>query len=556
MRSAENPSETVGFGHRFLRSFHPVGLATGLVFFAWSMTPSLLPRVWYFQGVATGISVATGYGIGVLVAWLVRSAGVRPSWSPRSRRFGWWALAAAAVLVIPTFLALGSWWQQIIRDLVGVPRAPRAMYVSVLLVSAVVAVAIVAAARGIRRLTRVIAHRCSGVIPLPVARVVAVIVVAVIAITAVNGALYRGLLGIAQITAEAADHSTADGITPPTSPLRSGSAASAQPWDSLGREGRTFVASGPDAQQIEDVTGRPAIEPIRVYAGRESADTVADVADLVVAELEAAGAFDRRVLAVATTTGRGWVNNNVASALEYVNGGDTAIAAMQYSFLPSALSFIADRETPQIAGRALFDRVYDAWSARPEGSRPTLVVFGESLGSYGGQAAFSSGDDLVARTDGALLVGTPNFAQPWRTLTDQRDAGSSERLPVVDGGKNIRFASRPEDTALPEPWSSPRIVFWQHASDPITWWSFRLAVQRPDWLAEPLGPDVDPGMRWIPLVTFWQVTLDMVFSADVPSGFGHAFGPEAVHLWADILQPPGMDTATADRVQAALSEAG
>jgi uncharacterized membrane protein len=44
-------------------------------------------------------------------------------------------------------------------------------------------------------------------------------------------------------------------------------------------------------------------------------------------------------------------------------------------------------------------------------------------------------------------------------------------------------------------------------------------------LREPLGPDVDPGMRWLPFVTFWQVTLDMVFSADVPSGFGHAYGP-------------------------------
>jgi len=527
----------------------------GLVFFAWSMTPSLLPRVWYFQGVATGISVATGYGIGVLIAWIVRWCGFAPAWSPRSRRFGWWALAAAALITIPTFLVLGSWWQQIIRDLVGVPRAPRAMYVSVLLVSAIVAVVIVAAGRAIQRLTRAIAHRCSGVLPLPAARLVAVIVVVVIAVTALNGALYRGVLGIAQITAEAADHSTADGVTQPTSPLRSGSAASMQPWDSLGREGRTFVAGGPDAQQIEDVTGQPAIEPIRVYAGRESAATVTGVADLVVAELEATGAFDRKVLAVATTTGRGWVNGNVASALEYVNGGDTAIAAMQYSFLPSALSFIADRETPQIAGRALFEKVYKAWSARPDGSRPTLVVFGESLGSYGGQAAFPSGPDLVARTDGALLVGTPNFAEPWRTITDQRDAGSPERLPVVDGGKNIRFASRPDDTKLTQPWSTPRVVFWQHASDPITWWSFNLAVQRPAWLAEPLGPDVDPGMRWIPLVTFWQVTLDMVFSAEVPSGFGHAFGPEAVHLWADILQPPGWNEATADRVQAALGQA-
>lgn len=524
-----------------------------LVFFAASMTPSLLPRAWFLQGLATGISVATGYGVGVLVAWIVKACGISPSWSASTRRRGWWLLAATAVVVIPTFLVLGSWWQQIIRDLVGVPRAPRAMYLSVLLVSVAIALAIIVIARAVRRFTRFVIGQCGRFVPAPAARLAGVLAVVILAVVTLNGALHRGVLGVAESTAEAADESTADGVTQPSSPLRSGSSASEEPWDSLGREGRTFVAGGPDAQQIEEATQSPALEPIRVYAGRESAGTVEGVADRVVAELERTNAFDRSVLAVVTTTGRGWVNPNVASAFEYVNGGDTAIAAMQYSFLPSALSFIADRETPQDAGLALFDRVYAAWSAKPVESRPKLVVFGESLGSYGGQSAFASGSDLVTRTDGALLVGTPNFAEPWGRITRERDAGSLERLPVVDDGANIRFASRPDDVDLPGPWGTPRIVFWQHASDPITWWSFDLLLQRPDWLAEPLGPDVDPGMRWIPFVTFWQVTLDMIFSADVPSGFGHAFGPEAAQLWVDILQPPDWDDATTDRIQAALT---
>ncbi len=68
-------------------------------------------------------------------------------------------------------------------------------------------------------------------------------------------------------------------------------------------------------------------------------------------------------------------------------------------------------------------------------------------------------------------------------------------------------------------------------------------MHRPDWLREPLGPDVDPGMRWLPFVTFWQVTLDMIFSADVPYGLGHAFGPDAAELWADILVPPGLGSS-------------
>jgi uncharacterized membrane protein len=63
--------------------------------------------------------------VGCLIAWVVRRCGIDPRWLPRTRRLAWWGLAGAAAIVVPTFLILGSWWQQIIRDLVGVPRAER-----------------------------------------------------------------------------------------------------------------------------------------------------------------------------------------------------------------------------------------------------------------------------------------------------------------------------------------------------------------------------------------------------------------------------------------------
>ncbi len=182
------------------------------------------------------------------------------------------------------------------------------------------------------------------------------------------------------------------------------------------------------------------------------------------------------------------------------------------------------------------------WLALPEDARPALVVFGESLGSYGG-----SPRSPRARTWSRGPTEHCSWARPISRnrggrITQQRDPGSLERLPIVDEGRNIRFAAHPDDANLPGgAWEFPRIVFWQHGSDPITWWSFDLVLHKPDWLREPLGPDVDPGMRWIPFVTFWQVTLDMVFSAEVPDGYGHSYGPEAADLWADILAPGGMD---------------
>ncbi|MFV8164879.1 alpha/beta hydrolase [Mycobacterium sp. 134] len=535
------------------RTLHPVGLSVALLFFAWSMSPSLLPRAWYLQGVATGISIGIGYGLGCAVAWVVCRCGIRPQWSSRTRRIGWWTLSGAAVVVVPMFLVLGSWWQQILRDLIGMPRTERSFYILVLLIAVAIAVALVAIGRGLRWATNRLTDLGGRVVPGPVARLAAVVIVVALVVMGLDGALHRGLLSMAERSAKVADKSTAEGVTQPGAPERSGSPASAQAWDTLGREGRTFVAGGPSAQQISKVMGVPALTPIRVYAGRTSADSVEGIAEQVVAELRRTHAFERKVLAVVTTTGRGWVNPNVASALEYVNDGDTAIASMQYSFLPSALSFIADRETPPLAGQALFEAVHRVWAALPETKRPKLVVFGESLGSFGGQSAFASGADIVARTDGALLVGTPNFAQPWGRITANRDPGSLERLPVVGEGRHIRFASRTSDVNLTGPWEFPRVVFWQHASDPITWWSFDLLLHRPDWLREPLGPDVDPGMRWLPFVTFWQVTLDMIFSADVPYGYGHAFGPDAADLWVDILAPHGWDPALAQRIQDAIA---
>jgi uncharacterized membrane protein len=163
----------------------------------------------------------------------------------------------------------------------------------------------------------------------------------------------------------------------------------------------------------------------------------------VVAELKRTGAYDRAVLAVATTTGRGWVNRDVASSLEYLSDGDTAIASMQYSFLPSPLAFIADRETPMVAGRALLEAVYAEWAALPQESQPKLVVFGESLGSYGGQVAFAGGQDMLARVDGALWVGTPNFTEQWTRITENRDPGSFQRIPVIeDGTERARATGR------------------------------------------------------------------------------------------------------------------
>ena len=104
------------------------------------------------------------------------------------------------------------------------------------------------------------------------------------------------------------DGTTSDTAVQPTTPLRSGGPGSLVGWDTLGYQGRNFVGQGPTAAEIAAFSGTPAPEPIRAYAGIESAENVEERAELAVADLERAGGFDRADLLVAGTTGTGWVD--------------------------------------------------------------------------------------------------------------------------------------------------------------------------------------------------------------------------------------------------------
>jgi uncharacterized membrane protein len=188
-------------------------------------------------------------------------------------------------------------------------------------------------------------------------------------------------------------------------------------------------------------------------------------------------------------------------------GGGTAIVATQYSYLPSWLSFLLDRSRSEEAGRLLFDAVHARIEELPENARPRLLVYGESLGSHGSEAAFTTLTDIRAQADGVLWVGPPNSNRLWQALVERRDPGTREVEPVYSGGRVVRFAGDPDDIGRPPtPWYAPRILYLQHPSDPIVWWSPELLFRRPDWLAEPRGVDVSPGMSWYPVVTFWQVS--------------------------------------------------
>jgi uncharacterized membrane protein len=529
------------------------GLSVALVFYCLSLTPSLLPRPGLLQGVISGVAAAFGYAMGVTGAYVWRAFANRDV-RPTQRR-SWRILAVIAVVAYVVFTALGRYWQSQIRELMGAPPDGLASLVVVPVVAAILFVGLVALSRALAHLYRWLASLLSGWIGPRAARAVGWSVVAIGALLVFTGVLLDGLVAAADQAFSLRNDETKEGQVQPSVTEKSGGPGSLISWESLGRQGRSFVASGPTADDIAAFTGSAALEPVRTYGGLESAATSEERARLAVDDLVRAGGFDREVLVVFTTTGSGWVDPGAVDAVDYMTGGDVATVAMQYSYLPSWLSYLVDQDRAREAGRQLFDEVYGRWIELPANDRPRLVVAGESLGSFGGETAFSGEYDIRNRTDGAIFAGPPNFNTLFREFVDDRDAGTLEVAPIYRDGRTVRFVDPPAGVIHPtdQPWDGTRVLYLMNASDPIVWWGPQLMFTRPDWLEEPPGSDVLDALVWIPWVTFWQVSADLAFSTGVPDGHGHVYTTEYVDAWDRVLELADWTTEQADQLRAIIS---
>ena len=555
---AAEATETVPTAHRpgrFRRLLHLTlpGCWGAVVFAALSLTPSLLPRGGFIQGLVCGITAAIGYGLGVLVAWLWRAYADRDVRVPKPSSWRAFLIIAGVLLVV--LFALGQYWQHEIRALMGVTEYNVALVVASPFVAVFFFALFLALSRGIRRVYHLVAKLLARHFGRRAAAATGWVLVSVTVFFLVSGVLLDGLVSVMDEAFSVRNGITEEGVAQPATGLRSGGPGSLVPWDSLGREGRTFAGSGPAASDIATIVHHPAQEPIRIYAGLDSADDAEQRAALAVSDLQRAGGFQRANLLVLTTTGSGWVDPALVAPFEYLSGGDEATVAMQYSYLPSWLSFLVDQTKAREAGRALFDAVYDRWSKLPANQRPKLFVGGESLGTFGGETAFSGEYDLSNRTAGTVFAGPPNFNTLFREFSDHREPGSPEIQPVFKDGRTVRFATDAGSSVPPvgQPWDGTRVLYLMHPSDPIVWWTPHLLFTEPDWIGEAPGKDVLPQMFWMPLVTFWQVSADLPFSTGVPPGHGHKYTTEYVDGWYAVMRPSGFTPADLTALRTAIS---
>jgi uncharacterized membrane protein len=540
-----------------------VGVAFGALFFCLSLTPSLLPRDWVFQGLIGGVNAAFGYGLGVLIGRTIYRVVLRNArwWPPPAPVLFW--MKAAIVAIAPTACVLmlipAASWQRQVSALMGIQGPTTPGYLRTLIVAVAVGALLVSTVRvlidAVKLLARVLIRRWH--LHDEVALFIGTAIVVALLITLINGVMVRGFFAAASAVFQPQDSATPAGLSQPLLPEKSGSPASLAPWDSLGYQGRNFVATGPHAAELARLNGKPAKEPVRVYAGLHTAPDDRGRLDVLLGELERTGAFTRKLLVIAPTTGTGWIDPVAASSLEMMYNGDTAIVGLQYSYLPSWISFLADRQKSMDSGRMLIDAVHQRWQQVPPDHRPKLVLYGESLGSMAGQAAFGWLPDIRQMGfDAVLWVGPPQASPLWHALIVRRDPHTMAVQPRYDNGRTVRFseANVPADISVlaGPPWVGTRVLFLQHPSDPVVWWSPDLLFNKPEWLIEPRGQDRTALMHWYPVVTFWQVSADLTNAEDVPGGHGHDYSNDILDGWVAVVPPDGWTAADTERIRVAL----
>lgn len=533
------------------------GWLLGLLFFALALTPSLIPRHFTTQGILCGCCFAAGYGIGVFLEWLWDYLELKWS-SPKLAKWVGRSLALGCLVLAVAFLWFSTGWQNSIRAEMGVVPVEARQPWFVAGIAVLPAALLIGLGILLVRGVNLVSYWLRRIIPRRVALAGAIIAVSVLASTLAEGVVGRGLLYVADRFYGNLDRLAGSYAEAPSNPLHSGSAASLIAWDTIGLDARIYVQSGPTEAEIADMTGRSAMEPLRVYVGLRSAESAEERAALALAEMDRIGAFDRSVLVLIMPVGTGWVEPAAVDTLEFLHGGDVASVAVQYSYLTSWLSLVSEPDVGVETAKALFSAVYERWTDMPREARPRLYLHGLSLGAYSSIASSSLYDILGDPFDGALFVGTPFASQAWRDTTESRDAGSPWWKPEIGNGRVVRFSNGYGDLVGDDrPWGPLRTVFLQYPSDPIVFFEPSMAWRPPVWLSQERAPGISSLLDWYPVVTFLQLALDMALAQTAPIGFGHVYAPQDyLDAWVQVSGSDELDERAVEALKARLSRHG
>jgi len=192
--------------------------------------------------------------------------------------------------------------------------------------------------------------------------------------------------------------------------------------------------------------------------------------------------------------------------------------------------------------RKLLEAIRDELASLPEDRRPSVVIYGESLGAWAGQDTFlhqgvQGLQDLGVER--ALWVGTPYYSG-WRreVLVDRTIAPGDGEVLEVEGPEALLALGPDERDRL-------RAVLIGHGNDPVRYISLGLIVRKPPWLGDERTWGVPRKMRWLPAITTIQVIVDAVNATRPTPGVFRATGhdysadlPDSTLVAYGIAHPP------------------
>lgn len=524
--------------YRVVGPFSVPCLLLGLVFFAASLTPSLIPRGPDMQGVLGGLVTALGYLAGQVLALLWRAADM-PELSGQPARVVKWIVSIIIMVVFVWVLGSSLTWQNDLRQKMGMEPADGLYLVQIVFIAVAVFVGAFFLGRVVASFFRLVRLCFYRVMPPRRANVLGFVTVVILLFVGTrDGIIDRVVLGLDE-SYEAAQALFDRAPPAPIDPMKVGSTASFIAWDAIGTPGRDYIMSGPDAEAISAFTGKEALEPIRVYVGRANGETPRERAELALAELQRLGAFEREVLIVTSPTGTGWMDPGSHDPVEYMHNGNIATVSAQYSYLQSPLALILETNTGLDQATALQEVIHGYWQTLPPETRPRLYVHGLSLGAWSSMYATNLFRLLDDPIDGAFWVGPPFPSAFWNYVQTQRNPGSPWVLPQIGDGSLIRYASHITDGSVaPAEWGAMRIVFLQYSSDPVVFYEPASLWRAPQWMRDPPAEDMSEHFVFMPIVTQFQLALDMALSFGSPPGYGHAYyAPDYIGPWVQVTAP-------------------
>jgi uncharacterized membrane protein len=514
------------------------GLLLGALFFASALTPTLVPRDPLSQGILAGLCLFIGYATGVFLTWIWNYLELPRETAVQSVMRYLAAAVGLGVVVISLWHAAG--WQNSIRAVMGMPPVDGGNLVVVCGVSALTFAVLLMLGRLVKGFSTIFGTWMRRYLPRRVAVTLAIALTSLLFWSVASDVLVRTVFRLLDASYRQYDALLEPERSQPLESRKTGSPASLIAWNELGRAGREFVASGPQAGDITAITGRPALDPVRVYVGLQSGETPEERARLALEELKRQGGFSRSTLIVITPTGTGWIDPAAIDTVEYLRDGDIASVAVQYSYLSSPLSLLAQPEYGAETARALFSQIYGYWTTLPKDKRPKLYLHGLSLGAMNSQLSAQLFEMIDDPIQGALWSGPPFVSALWQTVTERRNPGSLARLPQFRDGRMLRFMDQSGFPGDPRSWGPVRVVYLQYASDPIVFFSIRDFFREPNWMLEPRGHDVSSQLTWFPIVTGLQLILDMLVANKTPAGFGHVYAPQHyIDAWVAVTDVEG-----------------